>query len=306
MTGLAGVTGIGSSTGIQGNTGIQGFTGLAYGATGLVGSTGIQGLTGFKGDQGFTGLACGSTGLCGVTGLQGIEGQTGIQGSGQTGLQGLTGLSPSSSFFNPISRYQVTSTSGAEVWAVSSSTVFHDLTWDRSGTVLNIYRNTHGHAVGNRVIVRNTNLDYQEALIDTTTSNSFAVTTSSVDGTAGANGAYSLGFTYAHNGSPASGGTLYAPSGDHTDSQILSMRIRTGARPSTIYSLVVPASAVNGAGANTSLSDCYIPDFNIRMDSDGLSAIAATINTNISSSYSTFQFGNLGSGSLSRMIILHF
>jgi hypothetical protein len=49
-----------------------------------------------------------------------------------------------------------------------------------------------------------------------------------------------------------------------------------------------------------------MPDFNVRSDADSLSAIAATMATNIGSSYSTFQFGNLGTNSLSRFIIVHF
>ena len=87
--------------------------------------------------------------------------------------------------------------------------------------------------------------------------------------------------------------------------QLLSMRIRTGPRSGTTYDLVVPASSINGAGDNTSLADSYIPDFNVRTDSDTLAAIAATIATNISGSFTTFRLGNLGS-TLSRFIILHF
>lgn len=312
-TGIQGSTGIQGFTGLYGQTGIQGQTGTALGVTGLQGPTGIRGFTGV-GPQGVTGLALGETGLQGLTGVQG---QTGIGPQGVTGLalgatglqgpQGLTGIGSSTPFsFNPVSRYQISSDSLAEVWAVSSATVFHDLSWDRSSTTLNIYRNAHGHSIGNRVVVRNTNMDYQVALIDTTTLNSFAITTSVVDGTSGIQGAYSLGFTYAHDSHPATSGTVFAPQGDTTDCQLLSMRIRTGTRPSTIYNLLVPASAVNGAGANSNLSDCYIPDFNVRWDSDTLAAVAATMTTNISGSYSTFQFGNLGSGSLSRMIVVHF
>ena len=113
-----------------------------------------------------------------------------------------------------------------------------------------------------------------------------------------------LGFTFSHTGVPKSGGTLSAPTGDHADVQLLSMRIRTGSRAGTTYDLVVPASSLYGAGDNTDLADCYIPDFNVRTDSVSLAAIAATIATNISGSYTTFRFGNLGS--LSRFIILQF
>ena len=304
QTGIQGVTGFYDQTGVAGNTGIQGVTGV-YGQTGIQGVTGIYGLTGV---QGITGIH-GQTGIMGVTGLQGYTGfygQTGIQGI--TGFYGQTGVQGNSTqiLFNPISRYEVVNTSGAEVWLSSSSAVYHGLPWDRTGTTMNIYRTSHGHAAGNRVIVRNTNKDYQTATIDTTTANSFAITTTLTDGTVGYFGAYSLGFTYAHDGIPSSAGVVSAPSGDHSDCQLISARIRTGNRTGTTYALTVPASAVNGAGANTSLSDCYIPDFNVRTDSDTLSAVAATMITNVGSSYSTFEFGNLGSGSISRMILVHF
>jgi molybdopterin biosynthesis enzyme MoaB len=205
------------------------------------------------------------------------------------------------------SRYAVTSASGEEAWCVSASTVFSGLSWTRSGTTLTINRTSHGHAAGNRVIVRNTNVDYQVALIATVLTDSFTLTTSNGGGTSGNTGAYSLGFTYAHTGSPITGGTLSAPSGDHADCQIISLKIDTGVRSSTTYDLVVPASAINGAGSNTSIGDTYVPDFNVRAYSDSLTAIGATVIVNNGGAgYSTYQFGNLGTGALVRILLLHF
>jgi hypothetical protein len=97
--------------------------------------------------------------------------------------------------------------------------------------------------------------------------------------------------------------------GDHADVQLLTLRIRTGSKSGTTYDLVVPASAINGAGKDTNLGSCFMPDFNVRSDSagDALTAIAATMITNPGSSgYNTFQFGNLGTSALSRFIIAHF
>jgi len=303
-------------TGIQGLTGILGLTGLQG-----KGETGIRGLTGILGH---TGLALGSTGIQGLTGLSftGIRGLTGVQGLGVTGLvgttglvgpsggdQGVTGLSGTGTTFsfNPVCRYEVSNTSGYETWLVSSSTVYHGLMWDRTGTTLNLYRESHGHAAGNRIIARNINLDYQTALIDSTTADSFSITTTDTSATSGSLGAYSLGFTFAYDGYPSSGGTVSAPSGDHADSQLISMSLRTGIRTSTIFDLEVPASAINGAGANTNLTDCYVPDFNVRNDADSLTVVGASMVTGSGSgSFSTFRFGALGSGSLSRIISVHF
>lgn len=315
-TGIQGIQGA-TGFGIQGRTGLRGLTGLIGstgllgndGATGIVGSTGSTGILGVTGLQGLTGS--GATGLYGSTGIQGLtgsQGTTGIQGyTGLIGSQGSTGVYVSQqSYFNPISRYETVSSVGREVWVVSSASVYSNLNWDRSGTALTLYKNSHGHIAGNRVIVRNTNEDYQAATIDATTLDSFQITTTNTGSSNGIEGAYSLGFTYAHSGGPSvSGGVLTAPSGINADCQLLSIRIRTGTRSGSIYDLVVPASAINGAGANTSLSDCYIPDFNVRSDTDLLTGVGATMTTNISGSYTTFQFGALGS-STSRFIVAHF
>ena len=313
LTGLQGFTGLGITglPGIIGSTGIGGFTGVGSGATGpqgpvgFFGVTGIQGSTGvlqYGGPQGNTGIQ----GSPGTPGTAGSQGTTGLPGLGSTGLQGATGLSGGSApslttLFNPVSRYSVVTTTGSEIWLVSSSTVFGGLTWNSAGGILTMNRASHGHAPGDRVILRNTTADFESTVINTVTTNSFTVSIASPATASGVSGAYSLGFTYT---TFAGGGTLNAPAGDHADCQLISMRIRTGSRPGTTYDLIVPPSAINGAGNNTSLADCYIPDFNVRFDADNLTAIGATMVTNISGSYSTFQFGNLGA--LSRMISLHF
>lgn len=301
---------------VQGFTGVQGETGFGFpGETGLMGPTGWQGDTGSQGTTGPQGL--GLTGLIGTTGLEGPQGDTGIQGLGLTGLIGETGPAglqgETGSFgqvinqplYNTVSRYQLIGSSGEEVWCVSSSTVFTGLTWSRSSTTLTIYSTNHGHASSDRVIIRNTNVDYQEGLIVSTATNSFTFTTTDTGDISGSYGAYSLGFTYAHVGSPKTGGTLSAPSGTHADCQLISLRIRTGGRSGTTYVLTVPEDAVNGCGANTSLGDCYMPDFNVRADSDSLSAIAATmVVNNGATGYEVFTFGALGA--LSRFLCLHF
>jgi hypothetical protein len=321
ITGIQGAQGItGPSGGVQGDTGVQGITGPSGGVqgdTGVQGDEGIQGLTGVQGIIGIQGLTgvLGNDGVQGLTGVRGPGGVAGVTGAGlqgSTGIQGQTGLQGTSSSidFNQISRYEVVNTSGAEVWLVSSSTVFTNLLWSRAGTVLTLYRTGNSHSFGNNVIVRNTNVDYQVGSIIYVDSTSFQINTSDVGGTSGYNGAYSLGFTYAHNGL-GSGGSLNAPTGDHADVQLLSMRIRTGLRSGIVYDLVVPTSAVNGAGGNDNGADCYVPDFNVRNDDlsampSNLAPIGATIATNVGGSYSTFEFGNLGSGTASRAIFLHF
>jgi hypothetical protein len=308
VQGATGIQGLQGATGIRGPSGIQGQTG--FGINGTNGATGLQGVTGLPG-LGETGSSgpIGATGIQGQTGIPGPVGSTGNQGItgiiGSTGSQGLTGISAQTILFNPVSRYEVDSSSGSEVWVVSSSLVYNGIAWSRSGATLTVYRDAHGHSVGNRVIVRNANIDHQAVTIDSTTTNSFIITTTNTGPLSG-NGAYSMGFTFSTIGSPKTGGQVFAPTGDHPDCQLLSMRIRTGTRAGTIYDLIVPASAINGAGGNTDMANCFVPDFNVRTDTDNLPAVAATISTNIAGSYSTFEFGNLGYNSISRIITVHF
>jgi photosystem II stability/assembly factor-like uncharacterized protein len=335
-TGIQGITGIGTQgvtgiagagfTGLQGQTGLQGEIGPSGGPQGSTGIQGVQGETGPSGSPpGFTGVQ-GPTGVPGSTGVQGLgatgvqgstgyQGSTGIQGStgplggpqGSTGPQGITGISgnPSVFSFNNISRYEVVPTTLEEVWCESSSTVYQGLPWTLSGSTLTITRSGHGHTPSNLVIIRNTNKEYQVVPIDGTTIDTFSVTSSGPDAT-GFDGAYSLGFTYQHDGGlPKAGGILNAPTGDHADVQLLSLRIRTGVRAGTTYDLIVPASAINGAGADTGRGDCFMPDFNVRSDADSLSAVGSTMVVNFASSgYNKFRFGNLGSNSV--FILTHF
>ncbi len=341
-TGASGVTGAyGGPPGPQGSTGVEGVTG-AYG--GPPGATGVEGPQGDQGVTGFSGL--GETGVPGPTGVEGPEGQTGpigpagttgvdgpvgqtgpgVTGPGYTGPQGFTGPigsqgvtgveGPSGATgldgvnnlttFNPVSRYEAVGTSGEEVWIVSSASVVTELPWTRSGTTLTITSNNHGHANGDRVIVRNTNVDHQVALINSITTDTFSITTSNTGGTSGYKGAYSLGFTFSHAGSPITGGSVYAPSGTHADAQLISIRLLTGVRSGGDYDLSVPASSINGAGQNTELGDVNIPLYSVRFNNDTLSAVSATINVNQSGSYSQFRFGSLGTGALNRFIIAHF
>jgi hypothetical protein len=294
----------------QRGTGASGYSGRS-GVSGFSGESNISGFSGYSGESGYSGI--GSTGLSGVSGYSGIpgiasaSGYSGYSGAGQSGASGYSGIPGGfgiSVVPNTVSRYQVFSTSGEEVWVVSSSAMYVSLAWSRSFTDLTINRTTHGHTIGDTVIIRNTNIDYQVATITSVATNSFIVTTTNTGLPSGTDGYYSLGFTFTHVGAPKTGGILQAPTGDFADCQLLTLRIRTGNRLSSSYTLVVPASAINGAGANTSLADSFIPDYSVRADANSLSAVGATIETNIGGSYSTFKFGSLGT--LSRIIILHF
>lgn len=210
--------------------------------------------------------------------------------------------------YNTVSRYQMITTTGQTVYCVSSATVLGGLTWSRTTTSLTLTKNSHGRSVGDRVIIRNTNENNQVTLITSVTSNNFVVTCADTGGTSGTSGAYSLGLTYVHVGTAPSmtGGTITAPIGG--DVQLISLRIRLAAstRAGLTYSLIVPSGLLNGVGINTSMDNFYAPVQQVRSDAASMSAVGATIVTNIGSSYTTIQFGALGASTAGLLLLISF
>ena len=307
ITGATGATGA-TGVGVTGPTGAQGIQGIVgpTGPQGIQGTQGTQGLQGLQGIQGATG----PIGLS-VTGMTGATGATGTPGLSITGPTGSTG--PAGTFtgtlYNYISRYEMVSTSGLTVWATSSSTVRMGVTWVRSGTVMTLNYLNHGRAIGDCVIIRNSNVD---TLVTTVTaivdSNNFSVSCANTGATSGTQAAFSLGFAFTHEGGVGSitGGLLTAPA--NGDAQLLSLRIHLSANThtSTSYNLQLPASSLNGAGGDTSNDDVYIPVILVRQDNDTLTAVGNTLAKNVSGSYSTFQIGSLGSGTVGLYILAQF
>lgn len=211
--------------------------------------------------------------------------------------------------FQATSRYQVVSSLGKEVWVHSSSKAYGNLSWTRDGSLLTIKHVAHGHSNGDRVIIRDANEDYICSNLTIIDSDYFKVSCSNDGGTSGISANYSMGFNYSHNSDVASltSGTLTAPSNENV--QLISMRIHLAGntRSSTTYDLVLPPSALNGAGANLSPGTVYIPMYNVRQDSDTLAGIAATIAMNpASAGYNRFQFSAIGSTSVGIFIMLQF
>jgi len=222
----------------------------------------------------------------------------GCGGGGATGMHGLQ--------YNGISRYQVVTTAGEEVWMTSSANVYSFISWTRTGTALTLTRFNHGLQPGNTVIVRYANVDMVSGPVTAVTANTFTLLTPSTGDPAGTSSVYTVGFSFAHSNSPKTGGVISLPAGSNSDLILTSMRIRTGLRVGTTYDLVIPTSAFLNFGRNTSLADTYVPNYSVRQDVDFLSAVGVTITTGISGLYTTFRFANLGLGSQSRYMILDF
>ena len=199
--------------------------------------------------------------------------------------------------YNNTARYAMIDTVGQSVWCVSTSTVYAGKTWTRSGTSLTLNHTAHGHSVGERVIVRNTNVNYQVALITAVTTDTWTITCADTGVTSGSLGAYMMGFKYAHNSQTAgaiTSGTLTAPA--NADVQLISLRINLGAnqRSATTYEFTLPNSAFNGGGENTTLDNIYTPLIAVRQLTTGLlTAVGATLTTYVNSNLSSYKIGSL-------------
>ena len=247
--------------------------------------------------HGVTGPVIWNNCIYSVTGSIGYTGAAPTPG-GETGTQPY----PTIAFtYNAVSRYQVVDTAGQEVWITSDAPDYMGLMWARYGGILSISQRDHGMSVGDRIVLRNTNVDYQSTVVTATTVDSFSMPVANTGYTQGFNGHYSRGLNFSHVGSPKTGGVVTT---SNNQVKLLSLRIRTGARASTTYAVQVPASVLNDDC--TSLGDSFVPLMSVRQDADHLSATAATIAANQGGNYSNFLVANLGNPAASRIIILVF
>ena len=200
---------------------------------------------------------------------------------------------------NTTFRYQMNSTSGQAVWGTSTSSLYNALSWTRSGTSLVVDHPGHGRSVGDRVLLKDVNVPFLNAVISAADADTFTVPCANSGATSGLPIYYGLGFNFTHNagaGSIASGSVVPPSGASVNEVQLLSLRIHLAAntRSGTTYGLVIHSSMLNGlTGGSTNMDDIYVPIQMVRQDGVTLVAVGATIQTNISGSYMTFQFAAL-------------
>lgn len=219
------------------------------------------------------------------------------------------GGSSNTTIQNTITRYEALSSAGYKVHCVSSAPVYTGLSWSRTGTVMTMNHAGHGRAVGERVILKNTNVPVLNSLITNVTANTYDVTCADSGAVSGTQGMYTSGFKFAHNSEVAgalTGGVLSAPA--NCDIQLLSLRIHTkpNSRAGATYDLTIPTSVYNPAGVNDSNDTVYYPVHQVRADTDVLTAVGNTIAMNQTGSYSIFRFGALGATTSGQLMSLQF
>ena len=185
------------------------------------------------------------------------------------------GGAPTGVLYDCVSRYQVVSTTGYGTWITSTAPVHYGLAWTRTGTSLTVTETAHGHIAGDRVIVRNTNVNWQAPVIDSVTADTFTFTVADSGPTSGSTAAYSMGYTFAHVGAAGAvtGGTISAPNGDQGITLMgVHTHLASNTRTGSTYDFTIP---VQPQGAWTGNDNFIVPMYSVRQDSTTL--VAASI-----------------------------
>ena len=288
----AGTQGADGTIGGQGTTGTTGPTGTGtQGATGVgsQGTTGVgtQGTDGTVGSQGTTG----TTGT-GTTGPQGTDGSTGSQGTGGTqGTEGAGGGSDAS--LNNQVRY-ITNEVGSgstklEAQIMSTGTVFGNKAWSRTGTTVTVTSTSHGLTSNDYIVVRGGSDTYLYAQVTVSNVNTFTFTSGTSGTSSGSDLAYipAAKITALDQGS----GTLQVASAGNI--QINSISLSTGTKTSSTFSLTVPNTINNGAGANDALTNQNPPIVGVYRLSDGGFNASGTVSVNTGSPFNRYVVGGI-------------
>lgn len=209
------------------------------------------------------------------------------------------------------SRYEALSSANYKVHCHSNARQFNNVPWTRSGTALTVSHAGHGRSVGERAILKDVNVPFLNALITNVTAGSYTVTCADTGATSGTDGKYTMGFIYAHNSEVAgalTSGQLFAPA--NFEIQLTSIRLHTPAnsRAGATYDMTLPVTAWNSViGSGLSRDDIYLPNQQIRADSDVLTAVANTIAMNQGAvGYATLRFSALGAVTQGQLMLLQF
>ena len=286
--------------GIIGNPGSQGIQGL-QGITGDTGLQGLQGITGAgsQGLQGITGVgAQGLQGITGNTGLQGLQGITGNEGVGAQGAQGIIGTQgitgASGGGVNPeISntiRYIASPVASTrEFQIMSTGDVFKGLDYTRVGSTVTITSSAHGLTNGDFIVVRGGVDSYLYVTVSNVSTNEFDYTSSTSGAATGADAAYiPAAKVTSFTGTTA---TVSSPSAGNI--QILSMTVTRGTEFTADFTLTMPSSIGNGAGANTSITNQNPPIISCWNISNGSPLTSPSVTCNTSSNFNVFTLGGL-------------
>lgn len=277
----------------------------------------IKGTAGAAGSKWYTGTGAPGAGV-GANGDFYLNKTTGDYSSKSAGAwtvegnligpPGTGGGAAASKVYGTMNRYMALATAGQTVSVVASSSWKTGISWTRSGTSMVFTDNNHGRSVGEKALVRDSNVFGFDSLITAVTTNTFTVTCTDSGAASGTAAAYSMGFTWVHTGATGAitGGTLIAPA--NWDCVLVSMRIHmaSNTRTGTQYNVTLPKGNFNGVGGGTSADDAVVPQYGVRNDIATLGVIGATINYAGGGDYSTYNLLGVGASTAGIQILLNF
>jgi hypothetical protein len=274
-------------------------TASAAGPTGPAGPAGLNGPAGPSGPAGpagngideiinngdgtFTYVFTDSTTYT-TPNLTGPSGSAGPQGPPGTAVLG--GIDN----FNAQIRYVAYSgTTNDRVEILSTADTFTRKTWTRSNTNLIISSTAHGLLNGDYIVVRNASVDNLYAEVNVIDADTIRVPVPNSGPTVGSMATYIPAFKVTNF--TQGGATIVAPSTGNA--QVTSINITTGIKSSSTFTITMPASISNGAGANSSLITMNPPIMQAYRLSNGTQITTTSITLNTVSNFNQFQIGGL-------------
>ena len=165
----------------------------------------------------------------------------------------------SGNVYNTQTRYLVNSDGdNYQLYATATSNMYVG-SWARVSTTLTITYAAHGLAIGDKVVIRNTNQDYLVANASAVTTNTFSVTCVDTGATSGAEAVYGTLFTAAvtQNAGDVTAVVLSAPGGLNGASQLNALSLYANNQESGL-AVTLPAGFQEGAGGYTDKQDINI------------------------------------------------
>jgi len=131
--------------------------------------------------------------------------------------------------------------------------------WARVSTTLTITYAAHGLAIGDKVVIRNTNQDYLVANVSAVTTDTFSVTCVDTGATSGAEAVYGtlFGADVTQNAGDVTAVVVSAPGGLNGASQLNTLSLFAGNQESGL-AVTLPAGFQEGAGGYTDKQDINI------------------------------------------------
>ena len=169
-------------------------------------------------------------------------------------------------------------------------------TWSRLGTTLSISGSGIGLGVGDKVIVRNTNINYQVIDVTGVTADGFEGNCGNTGGTSGTEAVYGTLFTAAvtQTSGDVTAVVISAPGGTNGASQLNALSLFCGNQESGL-SVTVPSGFQEGAGGYSDKQDINIVSIDAKAFSGtGTSgALSPSVSYNLGANFNRIDIGNI-------------